>query len=309
MDFRKLVLDKIEAVGIKDASVFFGVSVGTASNWASGRTTPSLEAAQLAYVDAGFEDKPIREEIVMWEGKEVMIALPCYRTINPRTHFTLFANYARYGVDKLALEIKTRTVIHESRNILIDKALKNKSIKTVIMCDDDMILPCGSPGLINGRYGGKIPNELASKIAISQIMSHGRDKEIVGGLYFGRTEQGHAQCASAFTSKSDNETFHKLGFRGLRKEGWVATGFIKIEMTAIHKMKAAIDEGKWPELKPQRADRWYGFFTPLQVGIGEDVSFGRRAAEIGIQSYVDCDLICGHADGNYVWWNHNQRPA
>jgi len=235
----------------------------------------------------------VASEFIDWDGKKVMMLLPVYRSFNADTHYTLFANYARYGPEKIGMEIIKGTVIHESRNLLVHSWMKT-DIPTAIMCDDDMLLPCGHPGIINGRYKGNLPDEIASKIAISQIMSHGKDKGIVGCLYFGRHDKGRAQCASGFASDSHNDDYKKFKHKTLRGEDWAGTGMLKIERWVIHKMKDEIDGGRWPECKPRDESQWYGYFTPIQVGVGEDVSFGRRAKEIGIQSYVDPQLICLH---------------
>jgi hypothetical protein len=304
LDLKKAVLSKIEEVGPSKASELFGVSTGTISNWLSGRTPPSLTAAQLVMDEQPVASESV-EKVVEWEGRDVAILLPCYRSFNPKTHFTLFANYARYGPEKLALEMKERTVIHEARNILIDKAYNNTKATKFIMGDDDMILPCGSPGLLNTKYRAKLPEDLAKQVAISRLLSHGEEYGIIGSLYFGRSESGRAQCESGFASDDENAKFHKLGYRGLKKEHWVGTGLIKIERWVIDKMKAAVEEGRWPECKRDDPNSYYGYFNPIRVRTGEDVSFCRRAADIGIQTYLDTSLVCGHADGNHIFWHHN----
>lgn len=304
VDLKKLVLDKISAVGVKEASRFFGVSIGTISNWQTGKTQPSISAVQLILADrevesivsTSSEDLPLER----WEGRDVIMLYPIYRGFSDDTHFTLFVNYAKYGPEKLGMIMEKRTVIHESRNILAHKFLKTNA-KYAIMGDDDMIYPCGSVELINGRFGAGLPPDLAGQVAISRIMSHGEDKKIVGGLYVGRHDRGRAQCSSGFANDSENENLHKMKYRGLKKEEWVATGFIRIHRSVFEEMKKAIDGGKWPECKPRGPDGWYGFFNPLGVRIGEDVSFGRRATELGIQSYLDTSLVCGHIGARNYW--------
>src|SRR5687767_11161044 len=119
-DYRKVVTDKIAELGVKEASKFFGVSVGTVSNWATGKTSPSIDALQLA-ID---EPEPVAEDpdaLFNWQGRQAMLLLPVYRTFNPDTHFTLFANYAKFGPEKIGMIMQKRTVIHEARNILAEK--------------------------------------------------------------------------------------------------------------------------------------------------------------------------------------------
>jgi len=292
---KKIVTDRIAELGPKEASKFFGVSLGTISNWTLGKTKPSIEAVELAMLELG--DAPKKEvdpdALYQWNGKRAIILLPVYRTFNPDTHFTLFANYAKYGPEKLGMIQEKRTVIHESRNILCHKALKTDS-KAFIMVDDDMILPCGNPDLFNGRYGANVCLTSAGYNAVSRLMSHPEDKEIVGALYFGRHEMGKAQCSLGFSNDRENEKLRDGEYTGLVPDEWVGTGCLRIMRSALEKMKAAIDSGKWPELAPVGLDGWYGFFTPQRVRMGEDVSFGRRAKELGIQSYVDAGLVCLH---------------
>lgn len=291
---KQLVVSRIHEIGVKEASKFFGVSVGTVSNWASGKTSPSVEAVELVIGESAPVIAPA-EEKTMWEGRKVAMLLPVYRTFNPDTHFTLFANYAGYGPEKIAMPKPIKgTCIWEARNRMIDKAMKLEGVKKFIMSDDDMILPHGHVQSFNDFYGAKVSAQSAGFNAISRITSHGEDKGIIGALYFGRHEHGKAQCHLGFSDESANEKLRRLEYSGLVPMLWVGTGFIKIERWVIEKMKAAIDGGKWPECKPWAKDGWYGYFNPIAVGVGEDLSFCRRANEIGIQTYLDASLICLH---------------
>lgn len=302
LDLRKLVTDKIEALGVKQAADFFRVSAGTVSNWSTGKTDPSLEAVQLVMPEAiDFYKAPIGPEapLVMWEGKQVYIGLPSYRAIDPDTHFSLFANYAKYGPEKIGLEVVKQTLIHEGRNIIVDRFLKTNA-KKLMMFDDDMVLPCGNPSYINGNHAAGLPVSSASLVTLSRLMSHSPDKGIVGVLYFGRHRAGRAQCASGFESDGENAKLHRHEYSGLKPENWVGTGGISIERWVFEKFRAAVDAGQWPQLKPKASDKWYGYFTPLEVGVGEDVSFGARCTKLGIQSWLDTDLECLHM-GSKAW--------
>lgn len=297
MDLRKCVLSKIEQLGVKEATKFFGVSAGTISNWSSGKTAPSLDSVQLALADSGLEpqqEAKEEEEEVKWEGRQAIILLPVYRTFNADTHFSLFANYAKYGPEKLGMIMQKRTVIHEARNILAQKFLKTDA-KYAIMVDDDMIPPCGMPALFNGRYKAGVSNQLASVNAITRLMSHPEDKKIVGALYFGRNSHGKAQCRTGINVLESNDKFRKGKYQGLVPDDWVGTGMVRIHRDVFERIAKEIDNGKWPDIKPFGPKGRYGFFTPLQVTVGEDVSFGLRAKELGIQSYVDAGLVCLHA--------------
>ncbi len=291
-DLKCLVTDKITSLGPKEAAKFFGVSSGTISNWSSGKTSPSIDALQLVYTPP--EVVAHTPELVQWEGKNVIILLPVYRTFHPETHYTLFANYARYGLDKVGLIQESRTVIHEARNILADKFLKTDA-EYAIMVDDDMILPHGNAARFNGNYKAGVNEVSAGYNTISRLMSHSADKEIVGALYFGRHPEGKAQCFKGFHNEQENSRLHKGEYSGLMLDRWVGFGCVRIHRNALLKMAKEIDSGRWPDCSKNGNDGWYGFFTPLRTRVGEDVSFCLRAEEIGVQTYIDTSLVCLHA--------------
>lgn len=295
VDVKKIVREKIEELGIKEASKLFGVSFGTVSNWGSGKTPPSADAIDICLMDydlsAGLGSS--KEAIKMWEGRKVMLGLPCYKSLNPHTHHSLFANYAKYGSDKIAVEVQTLTLPHEARNILTDKFLKS-DCETLIMVDDDMILPVGNEWFMNTKHGAGLPSHVASRLAFSRILSHGKDKGIVGALYFGRHNKGRAQCSSGFDSNEWNKDFHTFKYDGLVPQTWVATGMIKVERWVFEKIKPEIEAERWSECKDMKGCNWKGYWNHIKTAVGEDASFGVRARELGIQSYVDAGLICLH---------------
>lgn len=250
-------------------------------------------------------------ELAMWKGRKLAVLLPVYKEFCPATHFTLFANYAKYGPEKIALFQKERTVIHEARNYLVHKALKSDA-EWFQFCDNDMGLPCGSAGLINGMYGGAIPEPGASMVAISRMMSHPPAMKIVGALYFGRHRYGRAQCAMGFNQGGDVESDALRGHKKYRSPipmEWVGTGFLKIHRSVFEDYKRAIDDGEFPDCKPLKPDRPYGFFSPIQVGMGEDISFGVRCKKLGIDSFLDPVLECLHFGGTaYHSGNTKNKP-
>lgn len=261
-----------------------------------------------APIDEEANNLSVKASLTMWEGRKLAMLQPVYRTVNAKTHFTLFACYKDYGPSKIAIEQPVEgTVIHEARNILLHRAMQNPATETFIMVDDDMVLPCGSEAYFNGNLGAGVRPDQASLNAISRLMSHGRDKEIVSALYFGRHEFGLAQCEWGFSRRESNVDFRSGRHKGLMPMAWAATGLIKIERTAVEKFHKAVDEGMFPECKPKEGQGWYGYFAPLSTGIGEDVSFGLRMQKIGVQSYLDASLVCLHADGNTLYGPRNTR--
>jgi hypothetical protein len=316
VDLKQAVRDRIASLGAAEAQTFFGVSAGTISNWSSGKTPPSIAAGQKLLDEILPTLSPANQAVDMipnlhvanWEGKSVMILFPSYKTINPITHFTLFANYAAYGADKLAMATKNLTVIHEARNFLIHVGMQNPAITDFIMFDDDMVLPCGSEQIFNGNFRMKVRPESARLNAITQLMSHPRELGVIGGLYYGRHEFGMPQCEWGFNEQrgANAEAFRKEQHQGLKEMPWVATGAIRIPRWVIEVKKKAIDEGRWPDLAPSPGGN-YGYFHPMKTGFGEDMSFGYRLQEIGIKSFLDASLVLGHAEGSVVWGPRNTR--
>lgn len=65
MDLKERVKAKIRELGVKQAARFYGVSTGTISNWASGQTSPSVDAVEMTIEesskDPNSEDHKIKE--------------------------------------------------------------------------------------------------------------------------------------------------------------------------------------------------------------------------------------------------------
>jgi len=292
MGLKQRIKNKIETLGVKEAASYFGVSIGTVSNWLNDKTNPSVAAIELV-LSEDQTSPPIPDMLTDWQGRKLRILLPVYRSFNADTHYSLFANYARYGPEKISMEMRKRTLIYEARSSLIHNGMKTEA-ETFMMFDDDMAFPCGSPGWYNGAMGANLPDRLAGINTISRLMSHPDEYGIIGVLYFGRHDAGKAQCASGFSSDAENTKLHMHEYTGLKKEDWVGTGGVRIKRWVIEEMDKAIEGGKWPELKRRSADSWNGYFTPRKVQEGEDVAFCLRAKELGIQTYLDCDIEAMH---------------
>lgn len=314
-DLKQAVLDKVAELGPEEASKFFSTPPSIIAKWQSGAQSPTLKAAQLVVADC-FPPPAIDPVLAMpflhvahWEGRKVMILLPSYKSINPLTHFTLFANYAKYGAEKLSMGTKNLTVIHEARNFLIHVGMMNKDVEEFIMVDDDMVLPDGNENHFNGNFRMGVRPESARFNFISRIMSHDSRLGVIGALYYGRHEFGMPQCEWGFNQNRGTlaNELRAEKHQGLIAMPWVATGGLRIPRWVIERKREAIDAGKWPELKPTLQGGYYGYFHPKAAGFGEDMSFGYRLEEIGIKSYLDASLVLGHAEGNVVWGPKNTR--
>lgn len=309
IDLKKSIIDDCKSLEPEAAAKKYEVAKSTISKWINGHSEPTAIAAQTflnnqATGEVILTDKPQQTELTDWEGRELQVLLPVYRTFSWATHFTLFANYARYGAEKIGMIIEPRTVIHEARNRLVFKGLKSTS-KKFLMVDDDMILPCGNPAVMNGLFSAGLPENLAGVNLISRLMSH-KDRSVVGALYFGRSPNGKAQYYDAFEHDHINQAAKDLGDISVKKTKWVATGAMMIDRSVFERLKEAAPT-LWPNIVPQNPEtEAYGFFTPEAVGVGEDVSFCRRCEQIGIDIWVDQGCVCLH-EGTRYFGAHNTR--
>ncbi len=297
-DLAGLVLERIHALGDEKAAEYFGVSPGTILNWRSRKINPSLAAAQKVWDSTLLCHAP-----EVWgkaENAHLQILLPIYGEVDAMNHITLFRNYRLYGVDKINIIPRLRTLVEEARNDLVQKFLATKS-EWCLMIDSDMVLPCGSGSMLRGQ-GWNCPEPKGSRVAIERIMSHPKEYRIVGGLYRDRRTGVKAQCERAFRSPQENARLigildGKVQDDGLEENGWVATGFIRFHRSVFEEMAAeAKPGGILADIAPpvgREADP-IGFFGRTSKWRGEDIAACRRAGLLGIKTYCDVGTICGH---------------
>lgn len=297
-DLTALVLDKITALGDGPAAVYFGVSPATISAWKSRKNLPSLAAAQKAWDDCRACMSP-----ELWgRGNETLaMGVPIYETLEPSFFISIIGAMKRYGMDKIILIPRTRTLIDEARNDIVARFLETKA-EYLLFTDVDMIIPNGN-GQLMRKLGLTTPEPKASINAIDRIMSHPKEHGIIGGLYIDRRGGNKIQCEHGWRSPADNNRLLGL-FTGATKEegleetGWVGMGFVRIARWVFEKMR---DEAKKPGSPladilppPGRENEPLGYFGRTSKWRGEDIAFCRRAQLCGIKTYVDKSILCGH---------------
>lgn len=295
----KLVLDKIAELGDKAAQDYFEVSAGTISAWKTLKTFPSIVAAQKCW-----DVHPVCQTPEIWGiagSVPIQVLLPIYRDPSGMNHVTLTANYRKYGLDKINIIPKFRTLIDEARNDLAHKFLLSKS-RWAIFCDDDMVLPTGNAKFLQ-KHGWAISDRLGNRVAFQRIMSHPEEYRIVGGLYRDRRGGTRAQCERGFRSPQENQRLldimagKNIADDGLEENGWVATGFVRVHRSVFEEMSAeAKPGGKLADISPPtgRESEPLGFFGRTSAWRGEDISFGRRAGLCGIKTFTDVGCVLGH---------------
>lgn len=338
MDLSKLVVDKITALGDAEASKYFDVSPLTVASWKSGKTEPKISVAQKILNEMPPETPapvstdpewealkavmPAKDWLALVEetkkgvvAEEVLdepakpgaftILMPMYHSIEPLTFITLLRCMKFYGMEKISVIPMCRTLIDEARNNLVQKFLKTAN-EFCVFIDADMILPCGDGNILR-KMELELPPIKANRNALTRIMSHPKDARIVGALY--KNRRGSAKPAVEIAYRSANEDARIRGFfdgksatDGLEETGWIGFGMVRIHRSVFIEMQnAAKPGGPLAEIAPPvgREGDAFGYFGRSSVYRGEDIAYCRRAQKIGIKTYVDTGLLCGHQGQHY----------
>lgn len=300
IDLKQLVLDDIDRLGYEASAAKYATHRNTVINWAKGRNPPSADAIQMAYNEK-VGTCTIQQEMAVWQGKKLIIAMPVHRTIEPATVHTLMGNISRFGPDRIGFTLTQGiTLLEDARNTLAERVLQTDA-ERVLFLDDDLVMPFGSAPHFQGYYGVNVPEKFASRVLINELWN--ADKDIVGALYFGRNAQGVAQYSEAFQSKDEDKRAHALDFDGLQETKWVATGAMMVKRQVFETIKAKAPE-LFPTIVPRQQSLPTGWFNRLNADAGEDVSFCHRARSCGFQVYVHRGVVCGHI-GSQIYGPHN----
>lgn len=249
---QQLVVQKCNQLGLEESAKFFGVSEGLIRQWQAGSKSPSLAAVELVFqpippLVGGFDAK--------WDGKQVFLAFPCYKSADPRTLFSLLGIWdrAKFGA---SVKYGDAYIIH-TRNILARDFLST-GIPECQWIDDDVIVPMGDAAWYNYTTGFNFPEKFAAMHTPTRLRSHG--KTIVGGLYFGRSRRGRAMYYEAMINTpegniEDNQA-HRVPRDEIRPAWWAGTGCL------WHTRQVLEDIQKThPHLAPQHPSEPWHFFS------------------------------------------------
>lgn len=272
---------------------------------------------------------------------KVMLALPWHKSTNPLTAFSLLQLYDKRRMS-IALNFGDSFLAH-SRNHCVDAFLAS-DLEWLLMVDDDMVLPCNNAKWFNGVTGFELPEKFAGLHAVDRLLKHG--KTLVGGLYWGRSEQGKAMYAEGCNQPIEAAYARKGPYDIVKVTRWVATGCLLAHRTVFEDISK-----KFPRLAHQVGGRGGNWFSSSEhnlcevvdqtrtmlasgpmdgnkamrayemlergaaevskessLGSGEDVTLCRRAAAAGHQSHIDMGLICGHVSSATVYGPANTFP-
>lgn len=327
---RELVLSKINELGDEAAAEFFGISVGLVSQWRTGSKSVSLNAVEKVFDPEKLPSTKFEE--AAWEGKQVAILLPWYKSVCPPTALSLLSIIDRTKMTVLMSH--GDSFIAHARNSLAQRFLKT-GIPWSFWADDDVIFPTGNADWFRRNTGFAFADKFAGIHTLNRLLSH--NKTIVGGVYCGRTREGKPLYAEACSSQNERMHYRAKGpIDEVRPTKWIATGCLLVHRSVyldIVKKFPQLD-GQWfstsehdlvnrtreamavlndsTASESARLVKVRGLFdrgltqadNNSKLGTGEDVVFSYRAASAGHTCHVDLGLFCGHI-GTQVFGLHN----
>lgn len=247
---QSLVINKCKELGAEKAAEFFEVSVGLVRQWINGSKTPSLASVEKVFSVP--EGKP---EDAAWEGKEVFIAAPFYKSTNPATLTCLLGVWdrAKFGFRP---RFGDAFIVH-ARNQLATDFLESK-MPYCWWIDDDMIVPMGNASFFNLITDSTLPDKFAGIHTPNRLRASG--KSLVGATYFGRNAYGKGVYAEAMAAtpagREENMRVHAGPVDEVRPTDWIGTGCL------WHTRQVLLDiQAKFPHLAPQHPTEQFHFFT------------------------------------------------
>ena len=190
---------------------------------------------------------------------KILIGVPSNRDLPKETVACLFHLAEQVGYKNIVF--MQNAMINQCRDSIVRTAFQ-KNYDFIFWMDDDMIVP---------------PD------AITKLLSH--NKDICSGLYFGRgnykpliydvshDEADDTYSIQQLTEYQDNE---------LKKVGAVGFGCCLTRVSALKRI--------WNGDIRGASGTCFDFIG----GIGEDISFAIRCLHLGIETWVDTSVKCGH---------------
>lgn len=191
----------------------------------------------------------------------VFVSMPSGSEIPVHTVQSLM-NWQMHRREKAIFSMKLDTYIEKARNEAVVQAVQAKATHLMFI-DSDMYFP---------------PD------GIERLLKH--EKEIVGGLYFGRL---HPKPMAFRIKDNQSVSVDPRKEHGLVEVDFIGTGFMLINMSVFQKLDPPFFSFSYhPEEigLPATGDK----FAPK----GEDVFFCMYAKSKGVQVWCDADLKLGH---------------
>jgi hypothetical protein len=236
---RSIVTNHCRALGVEKAAEFFDVTQALVRQWLAGSKCPSLAAVEKVFV---VPSGPPAE--AGWEGREVFLALPFYKTTNPLTLFSVLAVWDRQKF-RAGMKFNDAFIAH-ARNSLAHDFL-GTGVPWCWWVDDDVVAPMGSASWFNTFTGSNLPDQYAGLHTPTRLRSHG--KSIVSGLYVGRETGGRAMYAEALANDAENQYAHAGPYDTIKQTEFAGMGCMLTSRQVFLDIQA-----KFPHLEAQRKE-------------------------------------------------------
>lgn len=276
-----------EVTGFEQSEIVKGKSVNLSAfeHW--------IEKAWVVLRGQKENAEPQRVERITaeWEGRDLCVLFPCYKTTNPATAWALVALALDLGKERARFDMEMGdAMIVNTRNKLADRFLAS-GCKWSLWLDDDVIPPIGRAEWFRRTcYAEGMPDEIAGRHVVNRLIGSG--KTIIGGTYWGR-RKGSPPMSSVLEDATAVRSVRSMPDRVMPVD-WVATGCLLVHRDVYLGIKE-----KFPELAPEGKRKEWDFFRK-ESDSGEDVAFCHRAKEAGHQPFMDAGLQCAHV--GYIPW-------
>jgi hypothetical protein len=320
-----LVVQKIKELGRAEAAEFFEVTDLRVAQWENGSKPISLSAVERVFSPDLFQTQ-LQE--AQWSGKKMMLCLPWYKQVHPMTVWSLMSMWDRSSMG--ALTRSGDAFVAHARNAIAVDFLKS-GVEWSLWIDDDVIPPCGNAGWFQRKTRWNwMPDKFAGVHTVNRLLSHG--KSLVGGLYFGRSEEGKPMYAEGANDPREAAFARTAPVNVIKPTRWVATGCLLIHRQVFvdmskkfphldnnwftsseHDLRHDVDEilkaGNLPgnEIVGLLRSAMDKTNANSKLGYGEDVQFSIRAAAAGHQPHIDLGVVCAHV-GGVAYGPHNTVP-
>jgi hypothetical protein len=218
-------------------------------------------------------------------GRDVFVGMPCYKTTNPVTAFSLVAMALDFGRDKIRFDMAIGdAIISHSRNRLAHKFLQTDA-KWMLFIDDDILPSIGRPAWMRSWV---IAARTLQDTPLQRHILHrliGSGKTLIGGAYFGRHEGAPLVCSDQSLVNSARVYADKI-----TPVDWVGTGAMLIHRSVFDDIRTKFGD----TLKVKVPDYEYDYFRQKDGANGEDVSFCSYAKTAGHQCYIDTGIPIFH---------------
>ena len=198
--------------------------------------------------------------------KKILLGIPTYKSVSADAfsyQMAFLLDAVNSGFVK-HLVMEANMYVTMARNMMCRTAVelwKKGEISHLLMIDDDMLIPRGG---------------------VQKLI--GRDLPVTGGAYYRRDLVPISYSLDPFQ-------FHAaIPGEGLFMTDGTGCGCLLVECKVLEEMAQKFGDEWWFQNTIVK-----DFKNPAQeIYLGEDVFFFRRLREMGVKTFLDCDVQCGH---------------